>query len=121
MQLSDTYETDCDWVEYSIEGDFQPGEPSTYYSPGYECFFEPYAVSVDRCEVRVPFLIFFRRTRSLSQLTEVQLERLESMLLRRLEDNPDLVSDLLHERLGELADEDAAAQESAYERLRDTF
>ena len=121
MQLSDTYETDCDWVEYSIEGDFQAGEARTYYSPGYECFFEPYAVHVDQCEVRVPFLLVFRRPRSLSQLSEVQLERLEAKLLRRLEDNPDLVSDLLQERLGELADEEAAAQEDAYERLRDTL
>ena len=121
MQLSDTYETDCDWVEYSIEGDFQAGEARTYYSPGYECFYEPYAVHVDKCEVRVPFLFLFRRTRSLSQLSEAQLERLESRLLRRLEDNPDLVSDLLAERLEELADADAAAQESAYESLRDTL
>ena len=121
MQLSDTFETATDWVEYSIEGDFQSGEPRTYYSPGYECFFEPYAVSVDKCEVRVPFLLFFHRTRSLSQLTEVQLERLEAMLLRRLEDTPDLIHDLLATRLEELADEDAAAQEDAAESLRDTL
>lgn len=121
MRLTDTYENDCDWVEYTIEGDFQPGEPSTYYSPGYECFFEPFAVSVDKCTVRVPFLIFFSRNRSLSQLSEVQLERLEAMLLRRLEDTPDLIHDLLQERLSELADEEAAAQEDAYDRLRDTL
>lgn len=121
MQLSDTFETATDWIEYTIEGDFQAGEPDTWFSPGYECFYEPYSVSVDQCTVRVPFLFLFHRTRSLSQLSEVQLERLESRLLRRLEDTPDLVSDLLQERLGELADEDAAAQEAAAESLRDTL